>query len=187
MHMQDRCGDIILNTHIRYYDGSRRGWRELQNHVVKLISTRFIVFFFVADIERNMIWEIVNYSKSRRKFWMKKNKRWEIFIKPIAMSTKWSLMSECYQLVRKLRETKLWVRRVIYCDSMRKYIRWLGGNLWAHNCNLLLSFWRWSLMEMSPAIALIPYKGEVLKAPRIHIAALLCIFSRAFKWYTIKA
>jgi len=48
------------------------------------MSVRFIVFFFVADIERNMIWEIVNYSKSRRKFWIKRNKRWETFIKSIS-------------------------------------------------------------------------------------------------------
>ena len=42
-------------------------------------------------------------------------------------------------------------------------------------------------MGMSPAIASIPYDEEVLKAPRIHIATLLCILLRVFKWYTIGA
>jgi len=36
-------------------------------------------------------------------------------------------------------------------------------------------------MGTSPAIALIPYEGDVLKAPRIYIAAVLCIFPRAFR------
>ena len=56
VHMRDRCGNIVLDACIRYYDGGGRGWRGLQNYIVKLISVRFI------------IWEIVNYSKSRRKF-----------------------------------------------------------------------------------------------------------------------
>jgi len=37
-------------------------------------------------------------------------------------------------------------------------------------------------MGMSPAMALIPYNGEVLKALKIYITALLCIFPRAFKF-----
>jgi len=60
----------------------------------------------------------------------------------LAMLTKWPLMSECYQLVRESRGTKLWVRGVLYCESMREHTRWLGGNLWACNCDLLPSFWR---------------------------------------------
>ena len=36
-------------------------------------------------------------------------------------------------------------------------------------------------MGISPVIALILYEGDVLKAPRIHIATLLCIFPRAFR------
>jgi len=31
-------------------------------------------------------------------------------------------------------------------------------------------------MRTSPAMASIPYDGDVLKAPKIHMAALLCIF-----------
>ena len=36
-------------------------------------------------------------------------------------------------------------------------------------------------MGTSSAMVLIPYKEEVLKAPRIHITALLYIFPRNFK------
>ena len=36
-------------------------------------------------------------------------------------------------------------------------------------------------MGISSVMASISYEGEVLKAPNIHIAALLCIFPRAFK------
>ena len=42
-------------------------------------------------------------------------------------------------------------------------------------------------MGMSPAMALIPYEGNVLKATRIHIAAFLCIFPRAFRRYVMGA
>ena len=46
---------------------------------------------------------------------------------------------------------------------MRECMRWLGGSLCTHSCDLPPSFWRCSLMETSSAIALIPYKGGVLK------------------------
>ena len=38
-------------------------------------------------------------------------------------------------------------------------------------------------MEIRPAIALRSSIGDVLKAPRIQIVALLCIFLRIFMWY----
>jgi len=38
-------------------------------------------------------------------------------------------------------------------------------------------------MGMRPAIASSPSVGDVLKAPRIQMAALLCIFSSIFKEY----
>ena len=38
-------------------------------------------------------------------------------------------------------------------------------------------------MEIKPAIASIPSMGNVLKAPRIQMLALLCIFPRIFMWY----
>jgi len=42
-------------------------------------------------------------------------------------------------------------------------------------------------MGMSPAIASRPSIGEVLKAPRIQMAALLCIFLRIFMGYNKEA
>jgi len=38
-------------------------------------------------------------------------------------------------------------------------------------------------MGISPAMASMPSVGEVLKAPRIQMAALLCIFPNSFLWY----
>ena len=64
---------------------------------------------------------------------------------------------------------------------MRKHMRWLGSSLCTHSYDLLPSFWKCSLMGMSPAMASIPYEGNVLKAPRIHITVLLCIFPKAFR------
>ena len=64
---------------------------------------------------------------------------------------------------------------------MREHTRWLGGSLCTCSCDLLPSFWRCSLIEMSPVMALIPYEGDILKASRIYIATLLFIFSRAFR------
>jgi len=42
-------------------------------------------------------------------------------------------------------------------------------------------------MGMSSAMALIPNNGDVLKAPKIHMVALLCIFPNIFKWYDMGA
>ena len=38
-------------------------------------------------------------------------------------------------------------------------------------------------MGIRPVIALRPSIGDVLKASRIQMAALLCIFPRIFMWY----
>ena len=59
---------------------------------------------------------------------------------------------------------------------MREHTRWLGSSLYACSCDLLPSFWRCSLMGISPAMALILYEEDVLKTSRIHITALLYIF-----------
>jgi len=36
-------------------------------------------------------------------------------------------------------------------------------------------------MGINPAMASIPYKGKVLKASRIYIAALLCVIRREYE------
>ena len=147
----------------------------------------FIVFFFVTDIERKTIWKIVNYSTSRENSEWRGEKDGKLLLNLLAMSTKWPLMSDCCQLMRELREMTLWVEGVLSFESIRECTRWLGGSLYACNCDLPPSFWRWSLIRASPAMALILYGREVLKASKIHITALLCIFPRAFKWYVIGA
>jgi len=38
-------------------------------------------------------------------------------------------------------------------------------------------------MGITPAIASMPSTEDVLKAPSIYIAALLCIFPKIFMWY----
>jgi len=42
-------------------------------------------------------------------------------------------------------------------------------------------------MGISPAMASTPRDGDVLKAPTIHKAALLCILFKIFKRYNKKA
>ena len=39
---------------------------------------------------------------------------------------------------------------------------------------------KWNLIGMMPAIASMPSRGDVLKAPRIQMDALLCILLRTF-------
>jgi len=64
--------------------------------------------------------------------------------------------------------------------SMRFLKIWLVGSLKGRICNLLASFWRWNLKGMIPAMALMLSDGDVLKVPKIQIAALLCILFRIF-------
>ena len=42
-------------------------------------------------------------------------------------------------------------------------------------------------MGIIPAIASMPSTGDVLKAPSIHMVALLCIFHKIFIWYDRRA
>jgi len=42
-------------------------------------------------------------------------------------------------------------------------------------------------MGIIPAIALMPSVDEVLNAPKIQIAALLCILPKIFMWYKKEA
>ena len=63
----------------------------------------------------------------------------------------------------------------------------LEGSLKKHICDLLAIFQRWNFIGITPAIALMPSDGKVLKAPKIQIAALLCILFRIFMWYDSRA
>jgi len=80
-------------------------------------------------------------------------------------------------------EDKCWLVDDGKFGSIRDWMIWLGESEWAWSWDLLPSFWRWRLISISSAIALIPNVGNILKAPRIHKVALLCIFPNIFKKY----
>jgi len=65
-------------------------------------------------------------------------------------------------------------------SSMRILMIWLLGSLKGRICDLLVIFCRWNFIGIIPAMASISAEGEVLKAPRIQMAALLCILLRIF-------
>ena len=98
-----RCSNIVLDASIWGYNSSEReGWG-LQNYIVKLLRAKFIIFLLVMSVKNDMIWEIVNDSKTRREFRMKRDKE-----NLLAISTKWLLIRECCYLVRESREMELW-------------------------------------------------------------------------------
>ena len=124
--------------------------------------------------------------------WPGENLEWrgvkegKILLHLLTMLTKWPLIRKCWWLVRKLSEAECCKEDILWDKSMSNWMKWLGESECTCNCDFLPSFWRWSLMGISPAMASIPNKGEVLKAPRIHMVALLCIFPSVFKWYDMR-
>jgi len=72
-------------------------------------------------------------------------------------------------------------------SSMRLLRMWLIGSLKGQICDLLAIFCRWNFIGIIPVMASIPSEGEDLKAPKIQMAALLCILSRIFIWYDNRA
>ena len=108
-------------------------------------------------------------------------KEGKILLNLLSISTKWLLIRKHWHLVRKSSKAGCWDMDVLWGESMSDYMRWLKGSKYACSCNLSPSFWRWSLMDISLAIALILNNKKVLKAPKIHIVALLCIFPSIFK------
>jgi len=63
---------------------------------------------------------------------------------------------------------------------MRFLKMWLVRSLKGHICDLLASFRRQNLIGMIPVIASMPSDRDVLKVPKIQMAALLCILFRIF-------
>ena len=68
-------------------------------------------------------------------------------------------------------------------SSIRFLRMWLEGSLKGCIYDLLAIFCRCNFIGIIPAMVSIPSDGKVLKAPKIQIAALLCILSRIFMWY----
>ena len=103
----------------------------------------------------------------------------------------WDLL---YELMRWPLVRLLWrlVNKPILCgfgmvdnggkSSMRFLKIWLIGSLKGWICDLLAIFCRWNFIGIILAMALIPSEGEVLKAPKIQMVALLYILLRIFIW-----
>ena len=74
------------------------------------------------------------------------------------------------------------------CLAFRRDLRmWLYKRKWTLSYDLLLSFWRYKQIEMRPAITLILKEGNIWKAPKIQIVALLCILFSSLKGYNNRA
>ena len=98
-------------------------------------------------------------------------------------SMRWPLILDFWCSVSALIE---WVESLVcklWGSSMRVLIRCFSGRAAVYNWDLFASFWRWNLIEISPAMASRLSVGEVLKTSRIQMAALLCIFLRIFIGY----
>ena len=97
-------------------------------------------------------------------------------------SMRWSLVKILWRLVNEL---ILWGFVIVDDEgelSMRFLKMWLVRSLKGWICNLLVIFCRWNFIGIIPAMASMPSEGKVLKAPKIQMAALLCILSRIFIW-----
>jgi len=97
--------------------------------------------------------------------------------------TRRPLMFTFWQLVKESREEGCWQWGEPNEESISIWVIWLVGRDIAYSCNLSLSFYRWDLMDIRPASTSIPSIREVLNAPSIQIAALLCIWPRVLSEY----
>lgn len=101
----------------------------------------------------------------------------------LSISTMWPLMySHCY-LIKKLSDKACYIDSRFGLASMREYRMWLARRECIWSYNLPLSFYKWRLMEINPAIASMLNKGKVLNTPSIHMATLLCNFPSIFSKY----
>ena len=78
------CSNVVLDASIWGYNSSERGGWRLQNHIVKLLRAKFIIFLLIISVKNNTIWETVNDSKTKREFKLKRDKERIIFIKSIS-------------------------------------------------------------------------------------------------------
>ena len=92
-------------------------------------------------------------------------------------------MRTLWQLVRTSSKAGCQHLGVPEGDSISIWMRWLGGNERAYNCDLPTSFWRWSLMGVRSAITSISSEKDVLKVPSIYMVALLYILPRILSGY----
>ena len=157
--------------------------------LITMLSSCWMRIFLLSS------WCLLNKLNENRSekllitLWLGENSEWrgikegKILLNLLSMFTKWSLIREHWWLVSESSEDECCTEDEPRDNSMSDQMRWLGGSECTRSCDLPPSFWRWSLMGINPAMALIPNYKEVLKAPKIHRAALLCIFPNIFRWY----
>ena len=143
-----------------------------------------LLFFpFMHKLKENlsekisMIWELRKSSG-----WVDENigkSLWDLLL----VLTRWPLMFFLWWLVKLHKEEEYRFYGDPNEKSMSIWIIWFKGIGTALNYALSPSFWRWNLMGMRPVIALIPSEGDVLNAPSIQMATLLCILLRALSRY----
>jgi len=97
--------------------------------------------------------------------------------------TRRPLMFTFWWLVKESREERCQQWGEPNEESISIWVIWLVGRDITCSCNLPLSFCRWDLMDIRPTSASIPSIGEVLNAPSIQMAALLCILPRVLSEY----
>ena len=117
-----------------------------------------------------------------RSRWRGENKR-KIPYNLLFESTKWPWTRDLWWLVRVLSEVGCWYLGKLEGESISDQMRWLWGSTSGCNYNLPTNFWRWSLIGIRPEITSIPSTRDILKAPSIHMVALLCIFPKIFSGY----
>jgi len=107
----------------------------------------------------------------------------KISLNLLSISMMWPSMRSCCHLVKELSE-RGWGRgelsEVLSISDLRI---WLVGSVCTLSWDLLLSFWRWRWIGISPTITSRPKDGAVLKTLSIHIATHLWSFPNDFRGY----
>ena len=101
----------------------------------------------------------------------------------LSMSMTWLFNRPCYLLVSILRYRSWGGEGWLGLLSNSDLMMWFVGRVCSLSWDLPLSFWRYRRIGIRPAIASMPYKGDVLNAPKIHVAALLWSLLREFRGY----
>ena len=109
-----------------------------------------------------------------------RNRPWDLLL----VSTKWPLIFFLWWLVKLDREEGWGLLDDLKEESMNEQMIWFVGSVKACSCALPPSFLRLSLIGIRSTIATISSCRNVLNAHKIHIATLLCIFSKALSGYT---
>ena len=101
----------------------------------------------------------------------------------LSMSTMWPFNRHHCLLESEPRDKSWGGKGQLGLLSKSDLMIWLAGRVWPLSCDLPLSFWRWRQIGIRPVITSILYEGDILNAPRIHMAALLWSLPSEFKGY----